>query len=381
MEKKCRLFLSTFAVLVTSVAQVSSQIVTLPPDGDNQRASVSQWIGLVEVNLTYHSPDVTAPDGTDRRGKIWGQLVPYGMTDLGFGTCGDQCPWRGGANENTVFRVSHDVKVEGQALPAGSYGLHFIPGENEWTVVFSKNYTSWGSFFYDAREDALRVAAKPEKSDYHHYLTYEFTDRQPNRATVALMWEDLKVPISITVDNVNDLYVENLRRELRSVPGFNWQGWLAAARFCLRNKVNLTEALTWAQNAVSLPFVGQENFQTLSVLSQVREANGKNAEAKATMDRALAHPTAGAIDIHQYGRSLLAQGKKQEALRVFELNAKKHAGAWPTDVGLARGYAAVGDFKRALKHARLALVKAPDEDNRNNLRRMIENLEKGESID
>jgi hypothetical protein len=110
------------AVLTIVPVVASAQIVRLPPDGKNQKASVSQWIGLVEVNVTYNAPKVTAPDGTDRTGKIWGQLVPYGMANLGFGTCGDQCPWRAGANENTVFRVSHDVKVEGQPLAAGSYG-------------------------------------------------------------------------------------------------------------------------------------------------------------------------------------------------------------------------------------------------------------------
>src|SRR5688572_25446295 len=101
--------------------------VTLPPDGDNQKSSVTQHIGLVKVTIGYSSPDVHAPNGTDRTGKIWGELVPWGMANLGFGTCGDQCPWRGGANENTVFTTTHDVQVQGQPLPAGSYGLHFIP--------------------------------------------------------------------------------------------------------------------------------------------------------------------------------------------------------------------------------------------------------------
>ena len=147
-----------------SLAPASAQVpgVTLPPDGDNQFASVTQGIGPVRVTVRYNSPDVHSPTGEDRRGKIWGTPVAhYGMADLGFGTCGDQCPWRGGANENTVFTVSHDVKVQGQTLPAGSYGLHFLAGPEEWTVIFSKSSTSWGSYFYDAKEDALRVTAKP----------------------------------------------------------------------------------------------------------------------------------------------------------------------------------------------------------------------------
>jgi hypothetical protein len=367
------------AALIVVPVVASAQMVTLPPDGKNQKASVSQWIGLVEVNVTYNAPKVTAPDGTDRTGKIWGQLVPYGMANLGFGTCGDQCPWRAGANENTVFRVSHDVKVEGQLLPAGAYGLFMIPGQEEWTIIFSKNSTSWGSFFYNPAEDALRVKAKPKKCEYNHWLTYEFTERQPDRATVALKWEYLEVPWTITVENATDLFIENLRRQLRNAPGFDWEGWQEAARFCLQNKVNLKEGLVWAQNAVSLPFIGQENFITLTTLADLQAANGITAESDKTLKNALEHPTAGPLDLHQYGRQLLAQGEKAKALMVFETNAKKHPNAWPVNVGLARGYAAVGRTKDALKYARLALQQAPDEGNKKNLKKMIEDLESGKT--
>jgi len=368
------------AALIVVPVVASAQRVTLPPDGKNQKASVSQWIGLVEVNVSYNAPKVTAPDGTDRTGKIWGQLVPYGMANLGFGTCGDQCPWRAGANENTVFRVSHDVKIEGQPLAAGSYGLHMIPGQEEWTIIFSKNSTSWGSFFYNQAEDALRVKVKPKKCEYNHWLTYEFTERQPDRATVALKWEYLQVPWAITVDNATDLYVENLRRQLRNAPGFSWEGWQEAARFCLQNKVNLKEALGWAQNAVSLPYVGQENFATLTTLADVQAANGRTAEADKTLKKGLEHPTAGPLDLHQYGRQLLAQGEKEKALMVFEANAKKYPNVWPVNVGLARGYAAVGRTKEALKFAKLAVQQAPDEANKKNLQKMVEDLESGKPV-
>jgi hypothetical protein len=353
----------------------SAQVVTLPPDGKNQKASVSQWIGLVEVNVTYNAPKVTAPDGTDRTGKIWGKLVPYGMASLGFGTCGDQCPWRAGANENTVFRVSDDVKIEGQALPAGSYGLFMIPGQDEWTIIFSKNSTSWGSFFYNAAEDALRVKVKPRKCEYNHWLTYEFTERMPDRATVALKWEYLEVPWTITVDNITQLYVENLRRQLRTTPGFDSEGWRQAAQFCLDNKVNLKEALVWAQNAVTLPFIGKENFETLHTLGDLQAANGLAAASEATIQRALNHPTATPLDLHQYGRELLGRGEKEKALAVFELNAKKHPNVWPVNVGLARGYAAVGRTADAIKFAKLAVQQAPDETNRKNLQKMVDDLE------
>lgn len=375
LRNPVRLLLPLAALLAAAPA-VAQGALTLPPSGDNQYAAVTQGIGPIRLTVEYHSPDVHGPTGEDRRGKIWGELVPFGMANLGFGTCGDQCPWRGGANENTVLTTSHDVKVQGQPLPAGSYGVHFIPGKEEWTVVFSRNHTSWGSFFYDAKEDALRVQAKPEKSDFHEWLTYEFTDRRPDRATLALKWEDLQLPITISVDDVDEVYFAAIRNELRSSPGFDSRNWEAAAQFALRTKKNLAEGLSWAEKAVGPP-VGRETFTGLVTLAQLQEANGKADDSRKTMDRALSSPSAGPLDLHVYGRQLQQQKKNEEAMKVFALNAKRFPDTWPVHVGLARGHAGLGRQKEALAEARLALKQAPDDNARRNLETLIKQIEEG----
>src|SRR6266404_5720051 len=79
--------------------------LTLPPSGNNQKSTVTQYVGPVLVTIEYSSPAVHAANGTDRRGQIWGKLVPYGMSNLGF-NAGKESPWRAGANENTVFAIS-----------------------------------------------------------------------------------------------------------------------------------------------------------------------------------------------------------------------------------------------------------------------------------
>ncbi len=145
--------------------------------------------------------------------------------------------------------------------------------------------------------------------------------------------------------------------------------------------MDLPEALQWAQTAVNGQFVGQENFRTLTTLSQLQAANGRDADSKKTMDLALTHPTASATDLHQYGRQLMQQGKKEEALAIWQLNAKKHPNVWPVNVGLMRGYVATGKKAEALKYAKLALAQAPDESNRKNLERLIKQLEEGKDID
>ena len=362
-----------------SVPIFAAQGVTFPPNGDNPQASVTQAVGPVRVTIDYSSPRIVRGKN-DRRGKIWGELVPWGLTDLGLNGC-TACPWRGGANENTTFAVTHDVKVQGQPLAAGTYGLHFIPGKDEWTVIFSKDAASWGSYWYDAKQDALRIKVKPGKSEYHEWLTYDFTEREPEKTTVALKWEELQIPFTISVDNVAQLWMDNMRKDLRQWSGFSWQNWQQAADFAAQNKINLPEAEKWAERAVSDPYAGgQENFATLATLARLQSMNGKEAQAAKTFDKAINHPTADPLQIHQAARQLMTDGKKDEALRVFQLNAKRFPNRWPVHVGLMRGYAAKGDRKKAIEEGKLALTQAPNEPSKKNLEAQIKMLEEGKEI-
>jgi hypothetical protein len=350
-----------------------------PPSGDNPRSTVTQDIGPVKVSVEYSSPRVIR-GANDRKGKIWGELVPWGLADLGFNDC-KKCPWRAGANENTVFTTSHDIKVQGHPLPAGKYGLHMIPGADEFTVIFSRNSGSWGSYWYDPKEDQLRVTTKPAKGEYREWLTYEFAEREPAKATVALKWEELQVPFTITVENAPALWVDAMRSQLRGNTGFSWQNWKQAADYCYQNKVNLPEALVWAEKATSPNFGGSETVPTLLTLSGLQAANGKDAEAAKTFDKAMNLPTATRFEIHQAGRTLLAAGKKEQAMKVFQLNAQRFPNQWPVHVGLMRGYAALGDTKKAIEEGKLAVAQAPDELNKKNLQTVLKNLEEGKKID
>ena len=229
MKQTVRTFaLAAAAALVTvSAGPAPAQPHYIPASGDNQRASVTQEIGPVDVTISYGSPRVVLK-GNDRHGKIWGTLVPYGLTELDFNDC-KSCPWRAGANESTIFTTTGEIKVQGKSLPAGSYALFAITGADEWTFIFSKNTTSWGAYWYDPKEDVLRVTAKPAKSEYHEWLTYEFTEREPAKAVVALKWEDLQVPMTLTVDDAPARWIAKMKEELRGYTGFNWTE-LAAGR-------------------------------------------------------------------------------------------------------------------------------------------------------
>ncbi|MFC2125327.1 DUF2911 domain-containing protein [Bacteroidota bacterium] len=359
-----KIYINTFVISLFVVALpilALGQNITLPPSGANQKSKVIQYMGLVEAGFIYNSPDITGPNGEDRKGKIWGELVPWGMVNLGFGSA-KESPWRAGANENTIFYVSHDIQVEGKDLPSGKYGFFITPEESgSWTIIFSMNHASWGAYFYDPAEDALRVTVVPEECEYNEWLTFGFDDRQLGSCVVYLKWENIKVPIRLKVPDINEIYLTEIRNELRNAKGFTYQSWIAAAQFCVSNNINLKEALVWAENAITMPYIGVENFTTLQTKAQVLAALERTKEADEVMDQAVNHKTATVQNIHFYGRSLLAEGKNDKAMEIFKKNKKLHPeDNFTTNVGLARGYSTIGDTKKAIKYWELAISNIPE---------------------
>lgn len=375
--------LSTTFIAILLCASLIAQL-KLPPSGGNQKSVVTQYMGsLASVTVEYNSPDVTAPSGESRKGKIWGELVPYGLSNLNFGlsTADNPSPWRAGANENTVIHFSHDVMIEGEKLAAGEYGFHLIPQEEgPWTAIFSKNTGAWGSYFYVPEEDILRIEVSPQGSEYNEWLTYEFTDRKEASCILTLKWENLSIPLSIELIESKELYVNHLRSQMQNAPGFSWSDRDQAANYCLQNDVNLEEALLWQKATVSASFIGNENFTTLQTLAALYMRLKRTSEAHETLTKAVDHPTANVFTVHQLGRQLIGMGEKDLALVVFQKNLANYGDTWPVHVGLARGYAAVGKYDLALNHAKIALDQAPDQVNRNSLTAAVEKLKKGEDI-
>lgn len=365
-------FFSWLLLVVTTAAFAQ---LTVAPEGGNRKAMVGERIGITDVTIHYNRPGVKG-----REGKIWGQLVYAGFTDLQFGSS-KSSPWRAGANENTTIEFSTDVMIEGKPLPAGKYGFFIAYDPDNCTVIFSKNNTSWGSFFYDEKEDALRVNVKPVKQDKSvEWLKYEFINQQDNSATIALQWENLLIPVKIEVD-LDRLQLQSFRDELRGEKSFipGWQSYNQAARYTLERNVNLEEGLKWADQAISGVFIGNANFITLSTKAEILERLGRKAEADSIMKKAL--PLATMLQLHQYGRQLVAMKKPAEALAVFEQNHKQNPKQFTTLVGLMRGHSANKDYKKALKYANEALPLAPDELNKNYLKGLIEKLAAGKGVE
>jgi tetratricopeptide (TPR) repeat protein len=261
--------------------------------------------------------------------------------------------WRAGANENTTIEFSDPVTVEGKPLAKGIYGLHMIPTENDWTIIFSKVATAWGSFTYKESEDALRVTVKPHAADAEEALAYEVDDVTPTSAMIALRWEKLEVPFKIEV-NTNEIVAQNLHGQLRGLAQYTWDGWDDAAAYFLTNKYNLEEALKYEDSSIGV----EERYDNLMNKSRILDAMNRKDDATVARNKALG--MASITQLHTYGRQLQQAGKQDEAFAVFRSNIKKDPNHWLVRTEAARLAVAKGDYDGATKEMKLALAAAPD---------------------
>src|SRR6202790_1777092 len=226
MRNLCGLIVAVLLTLVAGTpAQAQfkngSQATELNLPRLSQRAQITQRVGLTDITIVYHSPLAGGRE-------LFGKTVPCGQV------------WRPGANENTAISLTDDVSVEGHPLTAGTYGLHMIPNADQWTIIFSKNSTSWGSFSYDEKEDALRVNVKPAAAENRDSLAYTFDDMKPESATVTRRWGKVAVPFNVKVDT-NVITDRSIANQLRNVGGYTWAGYAEAANWNLENNHKLEE--------------------------------------------------------------------------------------------------------------------------------------------
>ncbi len=359
---------------ILSLPCASGQALQLPESGVNHKSWAGRRIGLTDIEVRWNAPGVKG-----REGRIWGtDVAPYGFTVLGFGSDGES-PWRAGANESTTISFSTDVTIEGQKLAAGKYGFFIALYPDSCTLIFSRNAAGWGSYFYKPEWDVLRVNVRQQKDipQSRERLEYTFSGQTGRSVVVALEWEHWRIPFKVEVDLVQTT-LASIQSQMSGALGFDPPSLQAAAQWCLANDVNPDEALAWINTATDPRLGGVTTFAALSTKAGLLRKKGQPKEADAIMETALAN--ASILEMHGYGRQLIGQKKVQEAFAVFKKNYDKNNGAWPTNVGLMRGYSALGDIPNALKHARIAVSQAPDDLNRNALEGMIKTLEEGKPI-
>ena len=344
------------------------------PDGKNYGAMAGRSVGVTDIEINYNSPGVKG-----REGKIWGTNVAwYGYQVLGFGS-DNPSPWRAGANENTTISFSTDVVINGRKMPAGKYGFFIAVYPDSCTLIFNKNTVAWGSYFYNPALDVMRVKTVQQKDlkESTERLEYNFTNQKDNSVEVALQWEKWRIPFLVEVD-LKSTTLNSIHAQMTGALGFDPASLEAAARWCLNNETNYDEGLHWINMAVDPNLGGVKSFNALSTKAGLLTKLNKTAEADTVMKMALENATT--IELHQYGRQLQSQKKFTEAMAVFEKNYKKYKGAWPTNVGMMRGYSGLGNYKKALEYAKAAVPQAPDEQNKKNLEQAVKDLSEGKPV-
>lgn len=341
------------------VVGLRAQGITTPRT-PSPAATLVQTIGISTVTVNYSRPKVN-------NREVWGKLVPYGWNVQGFGLQ-NSAPWRAGANENTVLSLSHDAKIQGVSVPAGRYGFFLVVNEdNTGEVVLSKESRSWGSFFYDPKQDQLRAKIQLRDNPHTELLTYDFINLTKNSGELVLNWEKKQFPVKVEFA-VDDIVMANAAEELKGPIGFNQQGPISAANYAVTNNVNHDQALKWIE-----PIIAQNRtFQTLRIKSGLLRQKGNAAEADKMMVEAMAVATEPELNV--YGYQLLGQGQHDKAIEIFTTNTQrfpKSPNAWDS---LGEAYATKGDKSNAIKNFKKALSLNPPDNIRLNSEKFLKDL-------
>jgi hypothetical protein len=240
-----------FGFLIEATAQ---QVLTPRPSPD---ATVTQMVGVTKVSIDYSSPGV-------KNRVIWGELVPYNEV------------WRTGANELTTITFDDPVKINGNELPSGTYGIHSVPRPDEWDIIFSKDARVDGPSNFNVENEVLRVKVKPEEHHFMERMSFLFTDVTETSAMVNLIWDKIKVTFSLET-NTQDLTLTKARQQL------SWAPLFQAAQYCLTNNVNLEEGLKWIEASC---LINQVYWNT-RVKAQILAKLNRKSDAIVTMEKAI----------------------------------------------------------------------------------------------
>jgi Protein of unknown function (DUF2911) len=283
MRKSIATSLFLASAVLPLVAQQTAPALKLPRPSQHQ--VVTQTVGLTDITIDYSRP-------VARGRTIFGGLVPYDKV------------WRTGANEATQITFSDDVTINGQALPKGAYSLHTIPGKDSWTLIFNKTAKQFGSFNYDAAQDALRVTVKPEKRTFMEVFSIGFPDMTSDTATVVLRWADVGVPFTVGTNTTATV----MAAESAAVSGAaatDFQTPSRAASFAF-DAGNNDQAMKWVDQSLKVkPTMG-----SLYLKARIQAKNGDRAGAIATGETALKMATPKDDELSAEIRGSIAEWKK-----------------------------------------------------------------------
>ncbi|MEZ4972600.1 MAG: DUF2911 domain-containing protein [Cyclobacteriaceae bacterium] len=325
--------LVVFFLFVAGFASAQSPVLYTRP---SQMAKVLQRIGTTDIEVVYHSP-------LAKGRKIFGDIVPYNEKVNGV-----EWPWRAGANENTTISFTHDVEINGNPLKAGTYGLHIFVSEKEWTLAFSNQYQAWGNFNYQAEEDALRVKVTPGTAEMQDWLSYDFSNPEPESVTLSLRWEQTKASFKIST-NVD----RNILADLNKIEAKKANHLYMMASLTLKlDSTDTNDAMMLVDESLAL----ERSLGNSLLKADLLRLTGKKTEAEQVKKAAISASTAN--ELFTYAMKLDGESKSG-VMELLKLNQSRHPEDWFSYMGYANYYMTREDYKNAVAYFEKTLEYAP----------------------
>lgn len=204
---------------------VNAQTLKVPAASPAQ--TIKQDFGLSTIEISYSRPGV-------KNRTIFGDIVPYNVV------------WRTGANSATTITFGDTVVIGGVKVNPGKYGILSIPGEKEWTIIFSKSTSVTSPDAYKPEEDIVRVKVAPTAlTSRVETFTIQLDKVKPTSCELQLIWDKtmVSVPVSTEID-------ARIMKDIQKMVIGDMRPYAAAANYYMENQKDLKQALIWYEKAL-----------------------------------------------------------------------------------------------------------------------------------
>ncbi len=172
---KCAIALGIIAAAVVA-ARAARQTRASPHE------SATASIDGASLSIAYGRPYM--------RGRvIFGALVPYGRV------------WCPGADEATTLSTSKPLRIGDLRLDAPQYTLWFLPDDERWQLVVSKETGQWHTQ-YRAANDLGRMPLETRALEAPvEQLTFSFKKNPGGGGAIVFRWATIEATIPFTVES------------------------------------------------------------------------------------------------------------------------------------------------------------------------------------
>jgi hypothetical protein len=279
---KLKTITSTVAIAALTSTSLNAQLKVPAP---SPLGTVKQAVGLSDITIEYSRPGV-------KNRVIFGDVVPFGKV------------WRTGANAATKITFGEDVKVEGNAVPAGTYAIYTVPNKDNWEVMLYKDLTMGGNVAdYKKENELLRFTAKPKSlSEKVETFTIDVADVTASSANIEMNWEKTRVSFSV-VSDIDSKIMKNIETNVVN----DNRPYFQAASYYYDNNKDLAKASEWADKAIAS---NPKAFWMVMLKAKIQAKQNDKKGAVASAEKVIALATEAKNDDYvAMAKKLIAENK------------------------------------------------------------------------